>query len=221
MSVIVCGSVGHKNLMKELQTSIAKLPKRKGAIVAKYKCSTTKDILISNKYCGNAIAYSYVIPREENRKFGSVFFEIMSHEMFKFFCKSQSMLSSYGINNIFLCGNNVRLVSLCPKKDVSLDRTEKMYNLFINRMSSVAVSQQLLAEIAANVNLRNRVALSSLMDVYDAIKDAYLAGCDVNFLHNGSNAIKNADPKSVKSFAEKFLLKNPIAKITTRFKLDD
>jgi predicted Zn-dependent peptidase len=221
MTIIVCGAVGYKNLIKSLQISISNMPDRKARAVDKLRNIDYREIAIANKYIANSVMYGYFVPREENHLFGSVFAEVMKAEIFRFLCRSRSMLHKFYMEDVFNCNDIVHMVSLYPKNDISIDQVQRIYNTFVKRLSLMGIEPERLSEIATFVKLKCSVCFSDLYQVYDCIKNAYLAGQDINFLHTLPDIIKTTNPDHVKSFADKILRHNLIIKMITRFKLDD
>lgn len=220
VSIIVVGSVGYKNLIKTLRSSISNIEDRTQTINHKKNHRVLESISLESKYMENSMRYAYSIPSSENNKIENVFFDILNHEAFRFFCKSHSLLSCYTIENIFNYEDRVWLFSMFPKKDVSLDKLQKLYKVFVNKMAMLPLDSHRLSSIAALDKMRTQVLFSNLSCVYDKIKNAYMRGIDLTHIYTISDDIKKADPKAIRSFAKKFFHKDLISTITTRFRSD-
>jgi hypothetical protein len=219
ISIIVCGAINEKTLKRILEASFGNLKPKGDELISKKhgRLHMAREVLIENKHADNQLVYVYQVPKDEI--LDGIFFNIMKHEMFSFLCKSNDVLGNYMIENIHGT-KNVKIISMLPKKDVSLNYLRTMYDIFINRFLSKGVDANRLDYIANMVKIRSEIAFSNIFTVYAILKDACINGYDPNHVQKIPEKIKNINPKDMKSSFEKILRHNLISKITTRFKLD-
>ena len=140
--------------------------------------------------------------------------------MFRFFCKSHALVSQFGIDDAYFDGNSVCVLSLSPKKDVSINDLQKFYNVFVNKIIATPPDSKTLSIIADRKKIERKILFSNLLNIYRNIKNAHMRGMDLNSIYTISDDIRHANPDAIKSFAEKFFSKDLASTITTRFRLD-
>ncbi|MDR1361881.1 MAG: hypothetical protein LBJ16_01540 [Holosporaceae bacterium] len=221
ISIIACGAIGFKGLIKMLRgSSFSKLSKRRKYVVPDLqKLGSYRDITLENKHMRNGIIYGYLLDAEENKQFGNVFNKLLAHEMFKHFKKTYPLIMGYEVTDAGISNGRLKLVKLYPRSDVPLASLENAYRLFEKKACSVEYAPEFFSKIAYEQSVTRRIFLTNLQEAYAAILKACLRGENIA----NSEATKNsqANPTEIKKFLGKVFNKEKIFKITTKFKADN
>jgi predicted Zn-dependent peptidase len=220
ISVIVIGAVGYKNLIKNLQTSVSRLPKitkRRPVSVGKI---TSVEMRLESKYSSNCLMFAYALPQQEDIAMGDVFSSVSQYEMFRFFRKFHDLISFFSISDALCGGYVVKFLTIFPKGDISLVDLNRMYDVFVNRISCVPLTDETLSEIALREKFRTKSRLTDFADIYDSIKHNSIAGGDINSLQTLPERIKKTDPEQLRLFIEKVFRQYSAAKLLTQYRLD-
>ncbi|MDR1551446.1 MAG: hypothetical protein LBS14_02095 [Holosporaceae bacterium] len=210
MSLIVCGAVGYKNLIKTLQSTICNLPRRL-PIPPGSACINTipKEVDILSKFIARSLQYFYRVPKED-LAYAQTFFYALSHRIFNYLEKSMAVISGYAISYVISNGDGVYQVALYPKLDVSLENLQQAYSVFVDRECKIPLES--LPEIMREKNAFMQIWLADLNKVYSHIKENYLDGIDCE--------IDMSSPKQFNSLIEKILKNNLILKVKTQYRTD-
>ncbi|MDR0678283.1 MAG: hypothetical protein LBF44_01955, partial [Holosporaceae bacterium] len=212
ISIIVIGAIGHKNLIKSLQSTMCSLEPRQ-PLMSGGHCTNQipRHVHMENKYVGSSVQYFYKIPREDLASADS-FFQIFNQEAFKFFEKTNSMISNYKCLDVITDGDRVQQILLLPKFNVSLIDLQKTYDVFVDRICKQEISTAVLAKIKLINDYAKQFLSSDLYNTYSKIKNDYLSELDIKTEINASSLFN--------SLGEKILKRNLILKITTQYKPD-
>ena len=222
MTVVVIGAVGYKSLIKSLQATVSKLPKRKEIPFASYEFETQceKTVSVSSKFARDSIGYVYKIPAGTNMNFLNIYFSIFFERLRKFLqFNSYPILAGYSVDD-FQAGDLCRLLYLSPKGDVSFDELKLGYELLLRSMSKEKVTPEELNKIAEQTDLINKIDLVNLYSILDDICVAYMYGYDPNNMYSLAAEIKKVDPESISKFTNETLLPNLIMKVVSKYRAD-
>ena len=179
----------------------------------------TPHIHIENKYMRNSVNYSYLISEDADKQLAHVFSCVVTNGLFRDFCKARSVLDNFGAEFSLDSDDNIFSISLFQKKDVSLKEIKKLYELFVEKMSSAAVRQEILNKIAQQEKISFDVLLCDLYGVHSYIRNAYLSGT-YNARFYPSYIIERTSPEDLRKLAEKILNSKLISTITTQYRSD-
>ncbi|MDR1982542.1 MAG: hypothetical protein LBQ08_01960 [Holosporaceae bacterium] len=211
ISLIVIGAIGHKNLIKSLQSTICYLDPRRPISDDSCVNQISRFVHLENKYIGRSLHYFYKIPQEDLALADS-FFYIFNHEVFRFFEKANQMISGYKCLDVITNGDRVQQIIFQPRFDVSLVDLQKAYEVFVDRICKQEISTDALAKIKL-INDYDRQFLSGdLLGIYAKIKKDYLGKPYTKTEINNSQQFN--------AFCEKIFKHNLILKITTQYNPD-
>ncbi|MDR3151490.1 MAG: hypothetical protein LBT67_01390, partial [Holosporaceae bacterium] len=142
ITIIACGAVGLKGLLKALRGSFSNLLPRRNYVAPEIQRtgSIYRDIRLENKYMSSGIIYGYLLNPEEDRLFGDIFSKLMGHEMFKYLKKMYPMANSSNIFDAVARSGCLKLVQLSPRSDVSLVSLDNVYRAFWKKICSAECS---------------------------------------------------------------------------------
>lgn len=218
ISIAVCGGVGHKNLLKILQSSVSNLSFREKKTEYKEKITPPKcKIHIENKYTNNSIQYVYYLPNI-NKKDLQIFWAIVQNEIFKFMVKANKSIQTYYINQ-FPNIDGLYILVLIPKSDISMERVKELYKAFTNRMCNISLSSERISEIAQQIEVNNNIELSDLDNICALLVEAYNGSIDLLTQINIANEITNISPEKIKSIANSVFNNESVIEVKTQFNL--
>jgi predicted Zn-dependent peptidase len=211
LSVVICGAVGHKNLIKILQSTVCNLPPRRKVSHDRCLDRIPKNITIESKYAGRSVRYFYKISKEDVPLF-EAFSKILNYELFRFFEKTNKIIFDYKNHNIATNGDCICGIVFYPKSDVSLSDFQRAYEIFVHRLCGQEFSEDDLEKARRYADYSRQFLLGDLYDVYRRVKNDYLNGL------NSETEIHNS--KQFNSFAEKLFRQNLTLQIITRYRPD-
>ncbi|MDR2107204.1 MAG: hypothetical protein LBO73_01630 [Holosporaceae bacterium] len=209
ISVIVCGAVGYKNLIKVMQSTVCNLPS--GHKVPPLRPFLTDkisaEITLENSRLNRSVQYIYAIARE-NMPAAESFFCIFDLEAFRFFEKTNDAIHNF--HNYASNDGSYRKIVFYPKQDVSTDEFQKMYELFINRICKRGIAKKVISKAAVL-----KSTASSASDLYDL----YLKTRN-NHLNEVQEETEINNSKQFSEFCQKNLKQKPVLKIITKYRSD-
>lgn len=219
ISIVLCGAVGYKSLLKILQSSISNLPIRdEKPVYIKQNSHIIRSILLENKYTINSARYVYTVIHE-NKKSLQIFWEIFRHEMFRILRKANKIAYKCVITFIPTQKDNVYMVSIFPKKDIAIDHLKNAYFYLTHRMSHVPITPERASEIAEISAMEKQLLFSNLNYVCSVLQKSYMNEIDIDSVINMSKEIKNIDPTILKSIANKVFSNSLLTEVKTQFNL--
>ena len=178
-----------------------------------------KFINLENEHEQNSITYVYTVSEEEDRKTAPAFMRILEYELFKQFQMVYQKLS-YCYGDFFIrCSNSdIINVSLYPKKDVSQQEIKKLYNLFVEKISSVAIDEKTISEIADREKISENVYKYDMVKINEQIIEKYFS--KINIETPLSEIIRKSSPERIKNFAHKIMCEQSKFEINTKYRSD-
>ena len=222
MAVIVVGAVGYKSLIKSLQNTVSRLPKRKERPFSpcEFETSCEKTVSVSSKFARDSIGYVYKIPAGTNMNFLNVYFSIFFDRLTKFLqTNSYPILAGYSTDD-FQAGDLCRLLYLSPKRDVSFEELKLGYELLLRSMSREKVTPEELTKISERISQETKIDLVNLYSILEDVRIAYLFGYDPNNSYSLATEIKKADPELISKFTNESFIPNLIMKIVSKYRAD-
>jgi predicted Zn-dependent peptidase len=220
VTVIVSGAIGYKSLLKMLHNSFSNLPRRRARSSIPLATSSLKDVLLENKFMGNAIIYAYALSPDENMKFGNFFDHILLHEMKKYF-NGIYKIANCSLDDIGQNGWSIKLITLERRSTVSLEGLSDIYRAFIKRICALGISPESLKKVAARKRVYDCITFANLGDAYHSMLYECLANRDINGTYFSADGLEAINLKEFRAFVENFFQQNALFKIMTKFKLDN
>lgn len=217
ISIIVCGAVGYKSLLKILQSSVSNLSSRETKPEYKDKIQPVNcEISIKDKYISNGVQYVYYTP-SISKKDLQVFWEIVHKEIFRFLSKTSKVIRGYHVNRVPRMLGNLYIVTLLPKSDVSIEEVKKLYQSFTQRMCNVSLTPERISEIAQITDTENKIKLSDLENICSLISEGYVGSIDLATAINLSTEISKTPPEKIKSIASSIFGSGPAVTVKMQF----
>jgi hypothetical protein len=210
-SIIVSGAIGHKNLIKAVESTLGGQPSR--LPVSSDSCinQIMKEIDIESKYVERSLRYFYKVPREDLILADSYFY-IFNRQLFGFLEKAYPIIRNHECFYTVSSGDCIREIVLYPKSDVSLTDLQKMYEIFVDRICRQEISEETLSKIQFLRSYSKQFLSADLYAIYSKIKNDYLNQVEAEVEINNS--------RQFNQLSEKLLKNNPVLKITTRYRVD-
>lgn len=177
------------------------------------------SIQISNKHVGDSLRYLYFVNDQRDKQLLFVLIDLLNYEMLRYFRRAYSAVNEASAYTAFSREDEVLSVVLYPKVDVSLRELDRIYNIFIKKLTKLAPKKEILQRIYQRRKISFDVLLGDLSEINSYIASAYISGTfnDRFFPHN---AIESANPEDIRKLAEKVLLHQMISKVVTRYRSD-
>lgn len=181
--------------------------------------SVAPNIRIESKHTGNSLGYLYLVKDRKDKQLISALLDLMDYEMFRYFSRGYSAVSSASIGLIFSREDEVLSVSLAPRMDISLRELKRLYRNFIRKFTKVALGKGVLQKVAQRKKVTFDVLLGDLSAINTYITSTYISNT-FNERFYPHNAVAFADPEELRELAEKILLNQVISTWITRYRPD-
>ena len=219
--IIICGNFGKEILTKQDFNDIKKNFGSSSQKTSLPDINFLKDqyIHIENKFERNSVNYVYTISDQKYKKLAPVFLSIFSYELFKIFIQNQSLLSSFFSDFYIHRENDIILVSLYPKKDISLSEVKKLYKILVQKISTKEISKEILSKIAEIKRVSIDAQNYDMYKIHSRAKEKIIGGISSNET-TLVRAIESVSPKELNEFALKILYEQPKLEIITQYRSD-